>query len=986
MKFKSSLRAFILASSSAALLTMHSVKGAAYYWDNNGATANFNLINGSTLTYGIWTTTSGSNYGWSTSSAGNVAVGSVTTLLTDDLNFGFTTTGLTPGTITVSGTQSANSLTFAVGAGATSGGFVTLSGGNINLSASGTITVNNVFDTISSVITGAGTSFTKAGTGTLLLSGVNTYTGQTIVSAGTLVTNAVAAIPGYSIAGQVIFNGGTLAAQVGGSGWTTAEVDSLLSSATKTGGSLGLDTSNGNITQWTAFTTTNLGSGLGLAKTGYNTLTLDQVNTYTGATTLRGGTLNLQNSGTGLTQTLGGALNLSGFSDATLQSNNAGTGTLSTTFGALTRSPGNSTNIVSVGGTNGTDNLINLTGAAGFINKGVFFGGSSYAALNAANTYVTGMVYDGNNNTSNSNTIAAGTHVQLTSAPANQNTISLLSLNLSGGGVNYTQNASQILTVPGILKSGGGSVGTISGGAAVTGGTGVELVVRTDAASDLLTISVPVTGTGALTKSGAGTLTLTGANTYSGNTYVNGGTLEVRGTLGNGNYTQTIYINNGATLLYDGSASQKFNGAVLAGDGNVTIAASGTGGFIFGDKPSNSQPYTGTTTLNSGFLRTYGTNMGSGNLTVNGGYLDDYFGNGGNFVRPLGAGPGQVQILGGVSGWSENGNTSGAVVIGNNASTVVQWGSAFFNPSTLTLQAATAQSNSSLTFQNKIDLNGATRTISTSGGITGAASATLSGVVSNSTGTAGLTKTGTGTLKLTAANTFNGLTTVSAGILSLGNSAALQNSVLDATNSINGTSTAGLKITVTTLTLGGLNGTKDLATLITTTSGGYSAVTALTLNPAATDTASYSGIVANGAANMTLTKTGSGTQTLSGNNTYTGATTVNNGTLNINGTLGAGANVVNANAGFTNFGVSQTLDSLNIADGAVATLGAPAATPARAFDGALAGAAEVAPVPEPGSAGLLLGGMLTLLGLRRRKANSSTSACSRAASSTLRSS
>ena len=880
---------FPLASALAALfaqLAAPTAQATSYYWDNNGATAGFNFVNGITATYGVWTTSIGTTYGWSTSSAGTVAAANVTTQLTDDLNFGYTTTGLTPGTITVSGTQNANSLTFAIGSG-TAPGPVTLSGGTINLSATGTITVNNASDVITSVISGAATSFTKAGSGTLLLSGANTYTGQTLVSGGTLVTSTAAALPGYTAASQVIFSGGTIAAQVGGSGWTTAQVDALLSSATKTSGALGLDTTNGDLTQWSAFTTTNLGSTLGLSKRGSNTLTLDQVNSYAGTTTLSGGTLNLLNSSSGLAQTLGGPLVLSGFGEVVLQSTNAGTGILSTGFGALTRSAGNSTNFVSVGGSNGTDNIVTLTGAAGFIDKGFFFGGSSYAALSASNGYVTAMAYDGTNNTALSNTITAANHVQLTATPAAQNTLSLLSLNLAGGGVSYPQNASQTLTVPAILKSGGGSVSTLSGGTAVTGGTGTELLVRTDAASDLLTLSTPVTGSGALTKSGAGTLTLSGANAYTGNTYINGGTLEVSGTLGSGNYIQTIYIGKGATLLYDGSAAQKLNGAVLAGEGNLTVAASGSGGVIFGDKPTNPQVYTGTTTLNSGFLRTYGAGMGSGNLTVNGGYLDDYYGNAGNFTRSLGAGAGQVQILGGTSGWSENGNTSGAVVLNNDASTVVQWGSAYFNPSTLILQAATAQTSSSLTFQNKIDLNGATRTITTSGGTTGAASATLPGVISNNAGTAGLTKTGGGTLKLTAANTFNGLTTVSAGILSLGNTAALQNSVLDATNSITGNATNGLKTTVTTLILGGLNGSKDLSTLFTSTSGGYTAVTALTLNPATSDSASYSAAIANGAAAMTLTKSGAGTQTLAGASTYTGATTVNAGTL----ALGAGGSI-----------------------------------------------------------------------------------------------
>ena len=65
-------------------------------------------------------------------------------------------------------------MTFASGSGA-----IVLSGGIINLAATSTITVSNAADTINSVLAGAGTSLTKAGAGTLVLSGTNTYAGTT---------------------------------------------------------------------------------------------------------------------------------------------------------------------------------------------------------------------------------------------------------------------------------------------------------------------------------------------------------------------------------------------------------------------------------------------------------------------------------------------------------------------------------------------------------------------------------------------------------------------------------------------------------------------------------------------------------------------------------------------------------------------------------------------------------------------------------------
>ena len=48
------------------------------------------------------------------------------------------------------------------------------------------------------------------------------------------------------------------------------------------------------------------------------------------------------------------------------------------------------------------------------------------------------------------------------------------------------------------------------------------------------------------------------------------------------------------------------------------------------------------------------------------------------------------------------------------------------------------------------------------------------------------------------------------------------------------------------------------------------------------------GVISNGVATMTLTKSNSSIWTLSGNSTYTGGTTINGGTLLVNNTSGSG--------------------------------------------------------------------------------------------------
>lgn len=199
----------------------------------------------------------------------------------------------------------------------------------------GNITQNNTYPS----------GLNKTGTGTWTLSGTNAYTNGTTVTEGILNTTRAAALASYNTAGKVVINGGTLGVQVGGAGWTTTQVDTMLTNATKTSGALGIDTTNGNLTQWTAFTTTNLGSTIGLTKLGSNTLTLDQANTYTGVTNVNEGTLlvngSLASSSVVVNSTLGGS---GVMANATI----SGTGSIN---------PGNSPGVLTASATDPTGGL-----------------------------------------------------------------------------------------------------------------------------------------------------------------------------------------------------------------------------------------------------------------------------------------------------------------------------------------------------------------------------------------------------------------------------------------------------------------------------------------------------------------------------------------------------------------------------------------------------------------------------------------------------
>ncbi len=172
----------------------------------------------------------------------------------------------------------------------------------------------------------------------------------------------------------------------------------------------------------------------------------------------------------------------------------------------------------------------------GFIDKGIFFNGSSYAWYDTSNfARVRAINYgvDANTATQGASTtgITGGNlnkHLRVTGDISGQGTATLLTLNLSGslfsGGVALNPGTTLTLTNGGILKSGGGST-TISGGTIKAGPSGTnEMVIRVDGPTEGLTITSILTSNG-VTKSGLGSLELnpqtSGALSFSGSTTTN---------------------------------------------------------------------------------------------------------------------------------------------------------------------------------------------------------------------------------------------------------------------------------------------------------------------------------------------------------------------------------------------------------------------------------------------------------------------------------
>lgn len=207
-------------------------------------------------------------------------------------------------------------------------------------------------------------------------------------------------------------------------------------------------------------------------------------------------------------------------------------------------------------------------------------------------------------------------------------------------------------------------------------------------------------------------------------------TMTAAGTFNTGGTVMPITVASGMTLNL---AAQSIS--VVAGTG---LSKSGPGALF----SANGNAYLGGFTLNQGYMIAGGVNaMGAGGaLTINGGAI------GGNATRDF---SGKY-----TSGISVGGDFQLGVLVGD---------------------VALSSSTANLTFNNNMSLGASTRTVTI--GANGAY--TLGGIISGSPGV-GLTVDrlagATGKLVLTAANTYEGDTTITGGILSLGSVAILGNS------------------------------------------------------------------------------------------------------------------------------------------------------------------------------------------------------------------
>lgn len=461
----------------------------------------------------------------------------------------------------------------------------------------GTISVNGGESAeVTTIITGSG-ALTKGGDGTLVLTGVQAYTGNTVVAAGTLqLGNGDDNIDGSLAAG------------------TTVSVAS--------GATLAFNEASSR-------TFANVISGDGsVLKQGTNQLVLSGVNTYKGGTTIQGGTLAVSQDGNlgdvsgGLTFDDGTLQLTSAFDTGRAVTLNAGGGTINiadgdaSTFsgkftgaGQLTKMGGGTLTLSSVDSdyTGRTD----IQGGVLAISDNRNLGNGGELNIGGATLLLTGdanlnrQVTLGNTNS----TIETATSTSSTISGLLTGTGRLLKIgdgtlvltdatnNYSGG----TEIDAGTLSI-----SSDGNLGAAAGGVAIDAGTlqmtdtmtlahtvtlkDTNSAIGVDA-SKIATISSAIGGSGKLNKTGDGTLVLANAgNNYSGGTEITAGTLQLGNGTTDGAISGGVTVDQGATLAFNNKNEQTF-GSVITGDGGVSVIGAGT------LKLTGTNNYTGGTTI-----------------------------------------------------------------------------------------------------------------------------------------------------------------------------------------------------------------------------------------------------------------------------------------------------------------------------------------------------------------------------------------------------
>lgn len=514
-------------------------------------------------------------------------------------------------------------------------GGITGTNQNLTFGGAGPVLVRNT----SNITTGTGT-LTKDGTGVLSLAGTNTFTGDVLVSGGELNL-----MNGSALADTVLV---TVNASARLRVFNTETIGNIAGAGNiqlgaGTGATL-LTVGDGSDRTHSGVISQNAGIG-SLTKQGTGTLTLSGANTYTGATTVNAGLLNINGSSvSAVTVNTGGTLGGTGSirGDVTIAGGTLAPGLSpgTMTVGSLTLNSGvNNFELATAGEVGGaTNDLIIVTSAAGggatgnltltggtvTVTQNVGFSSGTYtlvqyngaltgAASNLTLTALTDGFSGALSTTATSlllNVAAAADFVHW-----NGSTVAPTGAVVGGSGTwavpgstnftNATGSVSGVWAGNGSEAIFGGAAGTVTLGSNVApasmrfntsgytiAGGGFEVQNATgltvNTVGDMLTstISAPITGVGSLNKNGAGTLLLSANNAaFTGTTNVNAGILDLTGNLGG-----AVNVNSGGTLVGNGitiggTVTNNAGGTINMVNGVVTNVVTvgglgGTGGVI----------------------------------------------------------------------------------------------------------------------------------------------------------------------------------------------------------------------------------------------------------------------------------------------------------------------------------------------------------------------------------------------------------------------
>ncbi|MBL0182567.1 MAG: autotransporter-associated beta strand repeat-containing protein [Chitinophagaceae bacterium] len=749
----------------------------------------------------------------------------------------------------------------------------------------------------------------KSGTGTLTLNGLNTYTGTTTISAGTISINTLQDVSGgaSSLGAPTTVANGTITLVVASSTlkYTGAGNSSNRVIATTTDGSsidasgTGSLTLTGGVTSGGGNDDLELtGTGVGimnsviatgsglLDKTGTGTWTFGAANSYTGTTTVSAGTLayGINNAiSSGAVIISGGTLDIGTFTD------NVGTVTLTSGI---------------IAGTSGV-----LTGTSYAMQSGSV-SAILAGAVNLTKTTAGTVTMSGANTYTGVTTITTG----------------ILSVSTIGNG-GVAGNLGAATNAVGNLVLNGGTL-QYTGATASTNRNytlGATSTIEVTNAANTLTISGAsnVTANG-LTKTGAGTLQLSAANGYTGTTTVSAGTLL---------YGINNALSSGAVTVNGGTFDiATFTDAV----GTVTLTSgtiAGTSGVLTG---TSYAMQSGSVTAILGGAGIALTKTTSGTVTMSG--INTYTG-----ITTISAGILSVGTIG-------NGGVAGNLGAATNAAANLVLGGG-----TLQYTGVTASTNRAFTLTT-----GTTSTIDVA---TSTENLTISGASAATTGS--LIKSGDGALTLSGANAYTGTTTVSAGALiagasvtasvagPFGNAATaiiMGNASTTANSSSPSLLTGGAFTMARTVTvanqattgkysIGGNTDNNSTFSGLITFSQPFSAVqvattgtNTLTISGGATGglagsktvTFDNAGMItvgtvamSNGTGTTVVRKINNGTLVMNVANTYTGGTTLDVGGLRLSNTGGAGiaGQALTLNGGSLVLATNTTVNAYNVTVG-----------------------------------------------------------------------